>query len=439
MATDHKLPYIAFTFLLLSNQALSIGVNYGTLGNNLPPPAQVATFLRQRTTIDRIKIFNADPAILSAFARSNIAVTVTVPNGDIPAFAGLPAARAWVARHLSPFYPATRIARVVVGNEILATHDKFLITKLLPAMNSLHQALRLAGMAGVQVTTPHSLGILTTSQPPSAGRFRRGYDKVFFAPMLDFLRRTKNPFMVNPYPYFGYNDQTLSYAIFKPNRGIKDPATGITYTNMFDAQMDAVYSAMKRLGYGDVQIVVGETGWPSRGEANQAGVSPADAASFNGNLIRHVSSGRGTPLMPGRRFETFIFSLFNENMKPGPIAERNFGLFWPNFTPVYDAGVMRRALRGKWCVAKSGASAQALQANINFACSQKIVDCRPIQAGGSCFNPNSLLAHASYAMNAYYQAAGRRDFNCDFGKTGTITFTNPSKFHFVTQQSSFFD
>ena len=30
-------------------------------------------------------------------------------------------------------------------------------------------------------------------------------------------------------------------------------------------------------------------------------------------------------------------------------------------------------------------------------------------------------------MNAYYQASGRHDLDCDFNHTGVITYTDPSK------------
>nr|CAD1817634.1 unnamed protein product [Ananas comosus var. bracteatus] len=206
---------------------------------------------------------------------------------------------------------------------------------------------------------------------------------------------------------------------------------------MFEAQLDAVYSAMNRLGYGDVAIAVGETGWPSAGDAGQVGVSAADAAAYNGNLIRLVNSGKGTPLMPNRTFETYVFSLFNEDLKPGPTAERNFGLFRPDLTAVYDAGVLRDPAAepnpspsgsGKWCVAQSNASGDALQSNINYACSGGGggVDCSPIQDGGACFLPNTLQAHAAFAMNAFFQANGRNDFDCYFSGTGVVTTTDPS-------------
>ncbi|KAG6491594.1 hypothetical protein ZIOFF_046526 [Zingiber officinale] len=503
-------------FRFSSVSALSIGVNYGANADNLPPPAQVAAFLKQSTFIDRVKLFDANPDIIRSFAGTGIALMITVANVDIPALASRnsSAAADWVAAHVAPFYPTTNISLVAVGNEIIATSDRNLIGRLVPAMRSLSAALAASGFHQIRVSTPHSLGILSASEPPSVGRFRRGYDRSIFAPMLDFHRRTRTPFMVNPYPYFGYTARTLNYALFRPNAGVFDPATGINYTNMFEAQLDAVHAAMQRLGYGDVEIAVGETGWPSSGDAGQIGVSADDAASFNGNLIALVNSGKGTPMMPGRRFETYVFSLFNENLKPGPTAERHFGLFNADLTPTYDVGLLRggdqvrpafssqflRILRlhsqpeliqkrhlnlitkrkslrldaiivlffpsiaanlfiytclviqtlyilllqapapapalalgggaGRWCVASADTGEAALQANIDYACGSGVADCKAIQEGGACFSPNTLLAHASYSMNSYYQAAGRHEFNCDFGRTGVITSSDPSKHPF---------
>lgn len=192
----------------------------------------------------------------------------------------------------------------------------------------------------IQVTTAHSLAIMRSSLPPSAGRFRPGFAKHVLGPMLKFLKETRTPFMVNPYPYFGYNPKNVNFALFRPNRGLFDRYTKLRYSNQFDALMDAVYSAMKALGYGDVDIAIGETGWPSVCDGWDA-CSVGNAQAYNGQLVRHLAEGKGTPLMPNRRFEAYIFALFNENQKPGPIAERNWGLFRPDFTPVYESGVLR--------------------------------------------------------------------------------------------------
>lgn len=80
-----------------------------------------------------------------------------------------------------------------------------------------------------------------------------------------------------------------------------------------------------------------------------------------------------------------------------------------------------------WCVARAGVSAINLQIALDWACGLGKADCGPIQAGGPCFNPNSLLSHASYAFNSYYQQNGNSDIACYFGGTATLTQNNPSK------------
>ncbi|KAK4800862.1 hypothetical protein SAY86_021349 [Trapa natans] len=449
---------VLLLLLQLTNIAMAIGVNYGTLGDNIPPPADVAKFLKNNTVINRVKIYDTNPDIIRAFANTGIALTITAVNGEIPALVQIDFARQWVANHIAPFFPQTRIIRVLVGNEILHWGGEDLISNLVGAMRTLRQALDQAGFRSIQVSTAHSLGIIENSEPPSRCRFRAMYKRVL-SPLLQFHRETRSPFMVNPYPYFAYDPNSSKgsnfYLFKRPTRGLYDRATGKRYTNMYDLLLDAVYMAMRAYGYGDVGIAVGETGWASQGDA---GLAPGmqNAIDFNGGLVRHLRSKTGTPLMPNRSFETYIFALFNENQKPGPLAEKNFGLFKPDFSPVYHVGVLRSEQsprgraplrpapggrgrgrgRGKavtvpsagkqWCIPKPGVSVQALQLNINYICGQGI-DCRPVQAGGACFQPNNLHAHASYLMNSYYQTKGHFLYNCDFTRTGMLTSTNPSK------------
>lgn len=320
----------------------SIGVNYGTVADNLPQPAKVAHFLLQSTIINRVRLFDTNPDILIAFAHTGIAVTVTIPNDQIPSLAKLSFAQRWIKTNIVPHVPSTNIVRILVGNEVVSTSSKSIVSNLVPAMQSLHIALVGESLdRRIKVSTPHSLGILLTSTPPSAGKFRPSYENQVLKPILSFLRSTGSPFLINPYPFFGCSKDTLDYALFRPNTQVFDENTKLTYTNMLDAQLDAVYSALKLLDFDDIEIVIAETGWPSRGDPGQIGVDVVSAAEYNGKLMKHVTSGVGTPLMPNKTFETYIFGLFNENLKPGPITERNFGLFQPDMTPVYDIGIMR--------------------------------------------------------------------------------------------------
>ncbi|CAN4113185.1 unnamed protein product [Withania somnifera] len=435
----------------------SIGVNYGTLGNNLPPPTQVAQFIKDKTVIDRIKIFDINPDILRAFANTGISVTVTVPNGEIPNLLDLDYARRYVQTNIKPFHPQTRIDVVLIGNEVLHWDTPDVQRKLVPCMKVFYQALGLEGLKSIKVSSPHSLGILLRSNPPSSARFRPGWDVGILAPMLQFLRETKSPFMVNPYPYFGYNPKQEDFLLFRKNKGVYDRFSKRWYMNSFDMLLDAVYMSMVRLKYPDVEIVAAETGWPSQGESYEPQCTVENAASYNGGLMRKYNSVSGTPLMPHRKIEIYIFGLFNENTKPGSTAERNFGLFRSDFTPVYNIGILKGeqsrptpslsppktgggggnkaqpkppvvrppTQNKKFCMPKVEATDAQLQSNINYVCSRGI-DCTPIQAGGPCFNPNTIRSHAAFAMNSYYQKEGRNNFNRDFAGTGVIASTDPS-------------
>jgi hypothetical protein len=81
----------------------------------------------------------------------------------------------------------------------------------------------------------------------------------------------------------------------------------------------------------------------------------------------------------------------------------------------------------KWCVPEPAADEMVLQENIDFACGQKGVDCTAIRPGGVCYEPDTVQAHAAYAMNLYFQANGQHAFDCDFGQTGIVTTADPSK------------
>ncbi|KNA05086.1 hypothetical protein SOVF_193680 [Spinacia oleracea] len=442
--TNHILPFhfLPFFSLLLSTATSSFtGVNFGRVADNLPPPSAVAHFLTSQTTLTSVKLFDCDPQILQAFANTGISLTVNIPNANVIPLTDSAAAQSWVATNILPYHPQTIIRYIAVGNEVHFSGDKTLIANTVKSMKSIHQALLSANITDIKVTTPHSLAILPPLMSPSSGHFQKGYDHVFFGPLLEFHRRTKSPFMVNPYPYFGFNASMIEFAIFKKNDGVLDKATGLKYYNMFDYLMDGVYSAMKRLGYDDVDIAVGETGWPSAGDPTEPAATLDNAISYNGNLVKHLNSGKGTPLMPNRTFDTYIFALFNENLKPST-SEKNYGLFRPDFSAVYDVGVLKSPSQGKgpakapvapspsdsdqkWCVAKAEATDDKLQGNLDYVCSLGI-DCKPIQDGGPCFDPNTVRSHASYAMNAYYHINGQQDYDCYFDGTGVVTDSNPS-------------
>ncbi|XP_010921888.1 putative glucan endo-1,3-beta-glucosidase GVI [Elaeis guineensis] len=84
---------------------------------------------------------------------------------------------------------------------------------------------------------------------------------------------------------------------------------------LFDAMVDA------QVGHPDVSVVVLEIGWPSTGGA--VGVMGENAMMYHNKVVAHVTSSTGTPKRPGMAIETYLFALFNENLKPA-IVDQNY-------------------------------------------------------------------------------------------------------------------
>ncbi|CAI0398299.1 unnamed protein product [Linum tenue] len=292
-----------------------MGINYGQIANNLPSPSRVVGLL-QSLNVSRVKLYDADPNVLLAFANTNVEFIIGLGNEYIQSVPDAAKAQAWIETHVKPYIGRTKITCITVGNEVDNSNDTQLLTNLVPAMQSAY--------------------------PPSAGSFRPDLAEVI-QPLLSFHSQTGYPFLINAYPFFAYkgspDEVSLDYALFGSNNtGMTDPITNLYYDNMLYAQVDAVYSAIKAMGHTNIEVKVSETGWPSKGDADEVGATPQNAGLYNGNLFKRVQARQGTPAKPSVPIDVHVFALFNEDLKPGPTSERNYGLFYPDGSPVYNMG-----------------------------------------------------------------------------------------------------
>ncbi|KAJ6947487.1 glucan endo-1,3-beta-glucosidase 14-like isoform X1 [Populus alba x Populus x berolinensis] len=318
------------------------GVNYGRIADNLPSPSSVVTLLKA-AKIKNTRIYDADHEVLKAFKGSGIGIIVGLGNQYLKEIAvGEDRAMNWIKENVQPFLPGTNIAGIAVGNEILGGDDHELWEVLLPAVKNVYDALRRLGLTKVvEVSSPHSEAVFTNSFPPSSCVFREDVS-IYMKPLLQFFSQTGSPFYINAYPFLAYKSDPehidINYALFKSNKGILDAKTNLHYDNMFEAQVDAAYAALEKAGFPKMEVIVSETGWASRGDDNEAGASLENARTYNRNLRKRLAKKKGTPYRPKFVAKAYIFALFNENLKPGPTSERNFGLFKPDGSISYDIG-----------------------------------------------------------------------------------------------------
>ncbi|CAO2167688.1 unnamed protein product [Urochloa humidicola] len=316
---------IVGAFASIPTTVQSIGVCYGVNGNNLPSRSDVVQLYRSKG-INGMRIYFPDKQALDALRNSGIGLILDTGNDALGQLAASASnAASWVQSNVKPYYPAVNIKYIAVGNEVAGGATQ----SILPAMRNLNGALTAAGLGNIKVSTAVQSGVIANSFPPSSGVFAQGY----MVDIARYLASTGAPLLTNIYPYFAYRgnprDISLGYATFQPGTTVRDNGNGLSYTNLFDAMVDAVVAALEKAGAPNVRIVISESGWPSAGGF---GASVDNARKYNQGLIDHV--GRGTPKRPGS-LETYIFAMFNENQKGGDETERNFGLFYPNKQPVY--------------------------------------------------------------------------------------------------------
>ncbi|CAI9753231.1 unnamed protein product [Fraxinus pennsylvanica] len=416
-----------------------VGVNIGTELSDMPHPTQVVELLKAQQ-IQHVRLYNADRGMLLALANTGIKVAVSIPNEQLLGIGQSNSTAAnWVSQNVVAHYPATNITTICVGSEVLTSLPNAAHI-LVNSLKFIHSALVASNLdRQIKVSTPLASSIILDSFPPSQAFFNHSWNPIL-VPMLNFLQSTGSYFMLNVYPYFDYMQSNgvipLDYALLKPlpsNKEAVDANTLLHYSNVFDAMVDAAYFAMAYLNFTNIPVMVTETGWPSKGDSHEPDATSDNANTYNSNLIRHVFNNTGTPKHPGISVSTYIYELYNEDMKPGPVSEKNWGLFDASGVPVYilhvtGSGSMlaNDTTNQTFCIAKEGADAKMLQAALDWACGPGKVDCSAILQGQTCYDPDNISAHATYAFNTYYHQTGKTSGSCDFNGVATITTTNPS-------------
>ncbi|CAA7060396.1 unnamed protein product [Microthlaspi erraticum] len=257
-----------------TTSATTIGVTYSSpdsiSSSVLLSPDRIAEKVVSMK-IPAVRLVDSDPAMIRAFADTNVSLFLSVPNSMVPLLASnRSVANRWVYRHVLPFHGRTNISIISVGNDAIS-HSPDVSPFLLRAMQNVHRSLTDLRIYNIPVSTTFSyLDIIPTAFPPSAAQFQQPIGDVIIRPILQFLERTNSSFLINLYPYNVYRSNfgiTMALALFhdSPLSYLTDLTTGLDYRNVFDMLVDSVVCSMAVMGHENLPLIVAETGWPRSG------------------------------------------------------------------------------------------------------------------------------------------------------------------------------
>ncbi|XP_047170082.1 glucan endo-1,3-beta-glucosidase 8 [Vigna umbellata] len=421
-----------------------LGINWGALASHPLNPNIVVNMLKDNG-IKKVKLFDADPWTVGALAGTDIEVMVGIPNDQLIKFAASShSADDWVkaniTKHLHGRHGVVNIRYVSVGNEpFMKAYNGAYVEITFPAMQNIHRAIDKAGLADtVKVTTALNADVYESpSNNPSDGDFRTDIRDAM-QQVLSFLHETNSPFLVNIYPFLSLyqNDNfPVEFAFFDGQGGTVEDKD-VEYSNALDANLDTLVWSLRKAGYPDMRIVVGEIGWPTDGDKN---ANNKNAKRFFQGLLKKMAKKQGSPLRPGA-LEMYLFSLSDENMKsiePGKF-ERHWGIFGYDGSVKFPIDFSGQG-QDKWPVAAKGVVYQdriwcilnpdvknlsLLPSALDYACAA--ADCTSLGFGCSCDNLD-LATNASYAFNQYFQTRDQSVQACNFNGLATIVKQDPSR------------
>ncbi|KAL2906444.1 Glucan endo-1 3-beta-glucosidase 1 [Bienertia sinuspersici] len=352
--------------------------------------------------------------VLTVYSNSNLnaaSMAVSVDNNDLNQVANsVLMAETWLRNHVLPYYPAFNITHIVIGHNLLCsskTHLQF-HHLILPALKNFHHSLIRWGLnSEIKVSPSISSDCLKLSPDLSLSLLK---------PLLPFLKSTNSSYMVNPSSESPVSEQKIETLVSTHMKFLKKSGhltmESLNFMVILNPTTEKTKPTMRKLNYilptpspEDLPIAKGPGGLPPL-----IGVGPTISPPSPISDPPHL--GLSPTLSPHPHHHHHNLPPCN----PGP----------PQAAPEPGFEPIRETL---WCVAKPTVPAATLQEAMDYACGVGGAECDEIQPNGNCYYPNSLVSHASYAFNNYWQKNKINGGTCSFGGTAMLINSDPSFLH----------
>lgn len=424
-------------------------------------------------SVQLINLYDTVPGVLQESIHSGRPLAVSVNAGEITEISSsVLMAESFLRTHVLAHYPATPITTIVVGNTVLCLKEQeHNLGLVLPALKNIYHSLTRWGLEkDIKVSAAFSSGCLKQD----SGFYREDVAEKFVRPVLEFLRGTNSTYSVNPPPKFSpLPDETMKLVSFhseslkklgfldltKINVILSNPEERKPWSRKLSSFMDsrpvdpfpARPTPLPKISEPPLHSSIGfsvpaNVAKKPHPPEPQIVSPPLQVSSPQPQIASPPSpqmpspkaqvASPPSPKMPSPEAQiasppSMSFSSAPENPPFADQAPPPSPFTLPPCNPRHDAGapapqvgVVRNKL---WCVAKPTVPADTLQVAMDYACGDGGADCNAIMPDGNCYSPDSVVAHASYAFNSYWQKNKRNGGTCSFGGTAMLINNDPSK------------
>ncbi|VVB18195.1 unnamed protein product [Arabis nemorensis] len=305
-------------------------------------------------------------------------------------------AETWLKTHVLSRYPSTKITTIVVFFPD-SCQTKPIFDLALSSMKNLHHSLTRWGLEkNIKVSSGFSYKCLNNNSE-------------MFKPVFIFLKAINSTFTINPPLDFlssPHNHLDLLQSVEKLG--------SLSFNKVNFLNPEATTTMTRR----SLRSLVNFPILPSPSPENSPVHSSIGFSSPPTNPNPPISQ---PPISSPFPFPPELSPLSDPSLSLPPCLP-------PSPTPS-PAPAKKKDVEGLWCVAKPSVAAETLQQSLDFACGQGGANCDEIKPHGICFYPDTVMAHASYAFNSYWQKTKRNGGTCSFGGTAMLITTDPSYQH----------
>ncbi|KAI5325202.1 hypothetical protein L3X38_034276 [Prunus dulcis] len=394
-------------------------------------------------SVQLINLYDTVPGVLQESIHSGRPLAVSVNAGEITEISSsVLMAESFLRTHVLAHYPATPITTIVVGNTVLCLKEQeHNLGLVLPALKNIYHSLTRWGLEkDIKVSAAFSSGCLNQD----SGFYREDVAEKFVRPLLEFLREslkklgfldlTKiNVILSNPEERKPWSRKLSSFMDSRPVDPFPARPTPLPKISEPPLHSSIGFSVpanvAKKPHPPEPQIVSP----PLQVSSPQPQIASPPSSQMPSPKAQVASPP--SPKMPSPEAQiasppSMSFSSAPENPPFADQAPPPSPFTLPPCNPRHEAGapapqvgVVHNKL---WCVAKPTVPADTLQVAMDYACGDGGADCNAIMLDGNCYSPDSVVAHASYAFNSYWQKNKRNGGTCSFGGTAMLINNDPS-------------